>query len=355
MVITNGHSPTAFVVTGHREDMRFRRVSEAVTRFLRNSPKVMVSLLALALVAVLVWLLGPGPKWMLTTFDVNVSKLDPKDLTTAVDAIRGRVLAVATGLVALVAVYYTARNAATARRTLELSEQNYRSTVEMSDRTYRLSEQGHVTDRYTKAIEQLGSEKLDIRLGGIYALERIAHDSARDHPTIIEVLAAFVREHSHDPDASATARHIVDRNGKNARPKIRTDIQAALTAIGRRTTSHDQSDRGINLSDADLTGAEFRGANLAGADLSYSNFTGTFFYSSDFAQAFFIKSNFTNAIIRSSNVTGANFASANFTSAELTGLDFTNAIIGNAIFTNAEITGAVGLSERLARPDEPPF
>ena len=47
-----------------------------------------------------------------------------------------------------------------------------------------------MTDRYTKAIEQLGPDKgLDVRIGGIYALERIARDSPRDHPTIMEVLA----------------------------------------------------------------------------------------------------------------------------------------------------------------------
>ena len=51
-----------------------------------------------------------------------------------------------------------------------------------------LTEQGQVTDRYTKAIEQLGSDKLDVRIGGIYALERVARDSARDHPTVMEVL-----------------------------------------------------------------------------------------------------------------------------------------------------------------------
>ena len=38
-----------------------------------------------------------------------------------------------------------------------------------------------MTDRYTKAIEQLGSDKLDVRIGGIYALERIALDSDKDH------------------------------------------------------------------------------------------------------------------------------------------------------------------------------
>lgn len=53
---------------------------------------------------------------------------------------------------------------------------------------------GHVTDRYSKAIEQLGSDKIEIRLGGIYALERLMRDSPNDQPTIIEVLAAYVRQ-----------------------------------------------------------------------------------------------------------------------------------------------------------------
>jgi hypothetical protein len=68
----------------------------------------------------------------------------------------------------------------------------------LSRRTFELTEQGQVTDRYTKAIEQLGSDKLDVRIGVIYALERIARDSHRDHPTIMAVLAAFIREHSRE-------------------------------------------------------------------------------------------------------------------------------------------------------------
>jgi len=48
---------------------------------------------------------------------------------------------------------------------------------------------GQVTDRYIKAIERFGSDKLDARIGGILALERIARDSAR-------VISAFIREHS---------------------------------------------------------------------------------------------------------------------------------------------------------------
>jgi hypothetical protein len=56
--------------------------------------------------------------------------------------------------------------------------------------------EGHLTDRYTKAVEQLGSDKIEVRLGGIYALERLMRDSPTDQPTIVEVLAAYIRQHA---------------------------------------------------------------------------------------------------------------------------------------------------------------
>jgi hypothetical protein len=49
--------------------------------------------------------------------------------------------------------------------------------------TYRqlqTSREGQITERFTRAIDQLGSEHLDVRLGGLYALERIARDSPAD-------------------------------------------------------------------------------------------------------------------------------------------------------------------------------
>ena len=77
--------------------------------------------------------------------------------------------------------------------TFWLNSRLYRITAQ----TYlEVTEQGQITDRYTKAIEQLGSDKLDVRLGGIYALDRIAKDSPADRATIAEVLTAYVRGHA---------------------------------------------------------------------------------------------------------------------------------------------------------------
>jgi hypothetical protein len=114
-------------------------------------------------------------------------------------------------------------------------------------RTYRLTQQGHLTERYTTAIAQLGDDKLDIRLGGIYALERLAVDSRRDHPTVVEGLGAFVRERTdpartdmptvtqvlqallHKPDDAPTSP--VDRPAP-VPPRPAPDVQAVLTVLG---------------------------------------------------------------------------------------------------------------------------
>ena len=131
----------------------------------------LIGVAAVVLAAVIVWaLLVPGTDW-LARHDIGSAK---GSLDTAQDAARGRLLTLGAGLLAAGALVFTARN-------------------------FTLSREGQVTDRYTKAVEQLGSDKLDVRIGGIYALERIARDSAKDHPTVMEVLTAFIRDHSREP------------------------------------------------------------------------------------------------------------------------------------------------------------
>ena len=98
----------------------------------------------------------------------------------------------------------------------------YRSNLTLYRRTNEITEQGQVTDRYTKAIEQLGSDKLDVRIGDIYALERVARDSPRDHPTVMEVLSAFIREHSHKPWPEP------DPASREQELSTRPDVQAAV-------------------------------------------------------------------------------------------------------------------------------
>jgi hypothetical protein len=149
---------------------------------------------------------------------------------TALDNARGRLLTLGAGLLAAGALLFTARN-------------------------FTLSREGQVTDRYTKAVDQFGSDKLDVRIGGIDALERIAWDSARDHPAVVDVLAAFIREHSREQWPPSGP------GGAELERSPRPDIQAAVTVVARRDARRDF--RPINLAGADLSGADLHWADFS--------------------------------------------------------------------------------------------
>jgi membrane protein implicated in regulation of membrane protease activity len=148
-------------------------------------------------------------------------------------------------------------------------------SLAIAARTYQLTQQGQVTDRYTKAIEQLGSDKVDVRLGGIYALERIAKDSAHDGSTIAEVLTAFIRGRAPWPPARPD-QPSEDTPIKDI-PFLRyraPDVQAALTTLGRQPSM--TASQPLNLSDtdlrrADLSNADLQAATLLGAQLQGAN------------------------------------------------------------------------------------
>ena len=231
---------------------------------------------------------------------------------TAVDNARGRLLTLTAGVFAAGALAFTALNFNLLRRNSEQADQWQR-------RTHELTEQGQVTDRYTKAIEQLGSDKLDVRIGGIYALERVARDSARDHPTVMEVLTAFIREHSREPWPPP------DDGGQEPERSTRPDVQAALTVIGRRDPKHDISLGAIDLRRADLRGADLIVAQLRGADLS----------SADLRDAELTAADLREAWLGGADLRGAQLREADLRSAKLRSVD-----LRSADLREAELTGA---------------
>jgi len=160
---------------------------------------------------------------------------------------------------------------------LELSRREHRLAVEAAERavdaqqlatrTQQTSERGQITERYTRAVEQLGSDNLAVRLGALYALEAVARDSADDAQMIYDVIVAFAKLHmaQHDPD--------------EPRPPQPADYTAALTIALRSpdTTKLDLSGMsiveivvdhrnwtGLDLSRCELVDVHFIGCNLTG-------------------------------------------------------------------------------------------
>jgi uncharacterized protein YjbI with pentapeptide repeats len=288
---------------------------------------------AVVLAAVIVWALFVPLADLLARHDVGPAK--PALLQTARDAARGRLLTLVAGLFAAGALVFTALNFTLSRRTFELTEQ------------------GQVTDRFTKAIEQLGSDKLDVRIGGIYALERVARDSAKDHPTVMEVLTAFIREHAQEPWPVGDG--LVQHGEKKTRP----DVQAAVTVVGRRDAERDI--RVIDLTAADLTGAVLTDADLSDAVLTRADLTGAVLFHAVLNDANLTAAILTNADLASANLAGADLAGAdpidadlvgaNLSRADLTDTDLTRADLTRAHLASAHLAGARLASARLASAD----
>ena len=130
-----------------------------------------------------------------------------------------------------------------------------------AERTVEVAQEGQITERFTRAIDQLGNSDMVIRLGGIYALERIAKGSPKDHWQVMEVLTAYVRE------KNPTNR---SQDQPQAFRPIPFDIQAILEVLGRRNTEHENPNQSLNLRMTDLRGAELEGADLRRVDLRFA-------------------------------------------------------------------------------------
>lgn len=121
-----------------------------------------------------VFVVLPG---LVVDHDLAGASVSAQDRLKAVNDVRTALLQAVGGLVVLFGAYATWRQ-------LRVSQDGLRATQE-----------GYVTDRFSRAVDQLGSDKLDVRIGGLHALWRIAEQSARDREAIISILAAYLRTH----------------------------------------------------------------------------------------------------------------------------------------------------------------
>jgi uncharacterized protein YjbI with pentapeptide repeats len=274
-------------------------------------------------------------------------------------------------------------------------------------RQVRTTREGQITDRYTKAVDQLGSQHLDVRLGGIYALERIARDSPPDRPTIEEVLTAFIRSHAPWPPPptlpspqaiiqrlvtfaqrqrsavqrgkGAESQRSVLQRGKGAEPhRPATDVQAALTVLGRRELPPDYleplyvelppdpSRRPLDLTRVDLRGAELggtnlqgvrlAGANLEGADLGWANLQEALLHFANIQGAWLAYANLQDVSFRGANLQdvsfrGANLRLARFGDVDLQGVSFRGADLRGAYLGGISLQDAWLTDAKLQRAE----
>ncbi|MGD9652883.1 MAG: pentapeptide repeat-containing protein, partial [Candidatus Dadabacteria bacterium] len=217
--------------------------------------------------------------------------------------------------------------------------ESQRKTLELQRDDLTITREQQITERFTRAIEQLGSEKLEVRLGGIYALERIAKDSPNDHWTIMEVLTTYARDKSKN-EMKETVELVENAANVESSP-VKTDIQAIMTVLGRRNSENDRKDAvlnlyGVNLKGAKLdeynfVGANFQDANLIEASLANTNLAKAKFGGANLNEAYLVDANLESAQLNDTDLEGAYLQRANLKDANLENANFKESKLDNAI------------------------
>lgn len=254
-------------------------VQRAVTR-LRATPWQAVALrhqtfflsvgtvLLLSGIILAVW---KAPQWQAASWeDQWKGKIEPKDLAKLESDARTTLVQALGGAALLIGLFFTWRS-------IRATERNLQITQETAAKNLAIALDGQITERFTRAIEQLGSKQLEVRLGAIYALERIARDSERDHWPIMKILTAYVRERAPIraeplPEEDAPSNETQAPSPTEPPPKPSVDIQAILTVLGRRARTYGQGEnQSLDLRRTDLRNADFTDAHLERADLRQAN------------------------------------------------------------------------------------
>jgi uncharacterized protein YjbI with pentapeptide repeats len=227
-------------------------------------------------------------------------------------------------------------------------------TLYISWQNLKVTEAKQVAERFSKAVEQLGSENIHTRLGGIYALEQIAKDAEEKYyRQVMETLSAYVREKSPFPSLESQEK----TQGTEDIPRLPTDIQAVMTVLSRRKYSHNNGEdyrldlrktdlRGLQLlAGAKLQGVNFQEACLEKAILQEAKLQGAWFAKADLQGVNLSNAKLQEVDLRQTDLKGGKFKQANLQRADLSmanlqGADFTQANMQQAHLTGANLQGA---------------
>jgi len=286
----------------------------AVLRWLRHP---LLALAGVGSVLFILWAVVVVPPRLIDTSGIT----DPAKRLDEINALRTTLAGVLGGLAVAAGAVVAALN--------------FRETSRQNRALLELQRRGQLAERFTRAVEYLGQrgdEKLDVRIGAVYALEQIAQDSADLHWPIMEVLTAYLRQHARaEPDIDAPA------DGAERRPP--SDHQAIATVIGRRRTERDPGQR-LNLRRVSLTGVDWAGALLNGADLAETRLEDAGLHGAYLEGAGLVEAHLEGAELGGAHLEGAFLRSTHLDGANLLGARVEGASLVEAHLEKADPRGA---------------
>ncbi len=242
---------------------------------------------------------------------------------------------VVAAVVAVGGLWYTNVQAQQANEQMRQANEQALKADAQAKADLSLATEDQVTERYTAAVENLGHDKVDVRLGGIYGLQRIMKDSPRDQPTIGNILAAYVRTNASKPPAKGQ--------------ELPADVDAAFMVLGTRDRKHDGDFR-LDLREArlprlqaadfpeDESGVDLSGGMLLGIDLSEAFLPSANLSRSWLSGANLFRTSLPDSSLSHAMLLGANLAYANLTNTNLTHSSLSSTHLNSALLRGSNLS-----------------
>ena len=247
-----------------------------------------------------------------------------------------------------------------------------------AQRQVKAAQQSLLNERYQRGAEMLGSAVLAVRLGGIYALQRLANEHPGEyHVQIMRLLCAFVRNPTVDGNREIgltdhkTGETAETDDGGHARP--RQDVEGAMEAIATRSKigidlegddgfrlDLRNADIGalrlLRLRNVDFSKAQLTDANLSGIWLSQGTDLSSIGegYGVNISKARLNGVNFRSSNLWEANLSDSLLVRAEFQIADLRHANLSRATLANADLSGAELRDAILSGTKFSIDDHPP-
>jgi hypothetical protein len=301
---------------------------------MRQGKPYLLGFLVFLMVAGAIWALIYVPKMQVPVCPPGKEGLPPKICFDIENEARRTLAYIMGGLLAIIGIILAFRRIRALERQVLVGQDQL-----------KVVQEGQITERFTRAIEQLGSDKIEIRLGGIYALERIANDSDKDYWAIMETLTAYVRERAawnKQPKILPLGENPSSPVAK-AQIKPATDIQAVLIVLGRRKYGFGKGENEpLNLSKVDLRGINLSNMHLESVDFSKAHLEKAIVRDAHLENAYLFGAHLEEADLRDAHLEGANLINCHLEEAylydtQLQGADLSGAHIEEAILNGTKL------------------
>lgn len=221
-------------------------------------------------------------------------------------------------------------------------------------RELKNAEDANVTERFTNALDQLATENENVRIGGIYALERIGHDSERDRKTIVSILRTNLYRSEPKPTVTGSTSALIPTFTRT------NEVEAALAIALMRLRRPGERDelasyliQGMSIEGADLSEAYLVNRWFTGVYLAETSFRGSDCREASFQATIIYRADFRNASLQATRFLNADLTEADFRMADLREADFRGAMLDDVDFRGANLRGAKLTGGQLLKLKKP--